>query len=73
MTFIPSTPAAEKDETVVNDGFYPDLSTAALRARTGLGGIFGAERVASTLHAAMIEVNASIAPWKGPADRRHAG
>ena len=64
MTFIPSNPAAEIDEAIVNDGFYPDLSTAALRTRTGLGDIFGAERVAATLRAAMIEVNASIAAWK---------
>lgn len=64
MTFIPSTGAAPADATVANDGFFPDLSVADMRATTGLGTVFASERVAAVLTAAMIEVNAVLADWR---------
>ena len=64
MSFIPSNSADTDDETIANDGWFPDLSTAELRDETGLGDIFGAGRVAATLRGAMIETNASIGAWR---------
>ncbi len=64
MTFIPSTPAEPSDVTVINDGWFPDLSTAELKARTGLGDIFGAERVAAAVRASMIDVNSAVRRWR---------
>ncbi|WP_142847092.1 head completion/stabilization protein [Telmatospirillum sp. J64-1] len=63
-SFIPSSGTGPADQAVENDGWYPDLSVAEMRGATGLGQIFGAERVAAVIQAAMIEVNAGIAAWR---------
>ncbi len=63
--FIPSTDtAATGDEIVANNGWYPDLAPADFRAQTGMGEVFGLERIAAAIQVAMIEVNASIAAWQ---------
>ncbi len=61
--FIPST-NPDDDPIVRNDGWYPDLDAAAFKRQTGQGDVFGAERIAAVIQAAMIEVNASIAAWR---------
>lgn len=64
-SFIPATgPAAPADQTIANDGWYPDLSTAAMKAETGLGDVHGPDRLAAVLRSAMIEVNTVLAPWR---------
>lgn len=65
MSFIPSSGAAPLDQVVPNDGFFPDLGVAEMRDQTGLGSVFGPERIAAVLQAAMIEVNADLADWRG--------
>jgi hypothetical protein len=64
MSFIPATAGPEADQIVPNDGWFPDLSVAQMKAQTGLGQIFGADQVAAALRSAMIEVNASIRAWR---------
>lgn len=61
--FIPTTPAAA-DQIVHNDGWYPDLSVSEMKARTGLGEVFGSDRVAAAIQAALIDVNAGIIGWR---------
>lgn len=62
-TFIPTNPVPG-NQTIANDGWYPDLDLDDFRARTGLGNVFGAERLAAAVQAAMIEVNAAIRSWR---------
>lgn len=63
--FIPSTnPNAAADETVWNDGWYPDIVLGEFKQQTGLGDLYDAARVIAAVTAAMIEVNASIAAWR---------
>lgn len=64
MSFIPSNATSPEDQTVSNDGFYPALGVAEMRAQTGLGTVFGVERVAAVLRATMIEVNDSLIDWR---------
>lgn len=63
--FVPTAnPNAADADPVANDGWFPDLDPDDFKARTGLGAVFAPERIAATLQAAMIEVNASIADWR---------
>ncbi|HVI51496.1 MAG TPA: head completion/stabilization protein [Candidatus Sulfotelmatobacter sp.] len=65
MTLIPSTPTGDDDDTMIrNDGWYPDLDAAAFKLQTGQGDVFASERIGAVLQSAMIEVNASIMPWR---------
>lgn len=65
LALIPSTDPTAGDSTrVANDGWYPDLDLPAFKAETGQGDVFSADRLAATLQAAMIEINASIAAWR---------
>lgn len=64
MTFIPANGPATDDLIVANDGWYPDISVAVMKAETGLVDVFGPARIAAVLAAAMIEVNASISAWR---------
>jgi hypothetical protein len=64
-SFIPANGSDAEDRAVENDGWYPSLSVADCRAQTGLATMFGADRVAAELLAAMIDVNASISGWRG--------
>ncbi|MBK5910139.1 hypothetical protein CCR85_01355 [Rhodothalassium salexigens] len=63
-SFIPSAPQAPLDRTLANEGFWPALSLAEMRDRTGLSMAVGAERIEAALTAAMIEVNAALARWR---------
>ncbi|MBF0375041.1 MAG: head completion/stabilization protein, partial [Alphaproteobacteria bacterium] len=63
MTFIPSG-AAQTPTTVTNDGFFPDLDTAELKAWTGLDDTFATARLAAELRAAIVEINATLAVWR---------
>ena len=65
--FIPTTPVVE-DQTIQNDGWFPDLSISAMQAETGLGSVFGAERITAAIRAAMIEINAVLATWRAERD-----
>lgn len=62
-SFIPANGSAE-DVTIVNDGWYPDLSVQACRDRTGLGDEIGAPRVEAVIREALIEIGLSIATWR---------
>lgn len=63
-SFIPANAANAADKLVPNNGFFPDLSVLEMRDQTGLGSIFGAERIAAAIQAAMIETNATLAAWR---------
>lgn len=64
--FIPSeNPAAAPADPVANDGWYPDLDPDDFKGQTGLGAIFPPEQIRAVILAAMIEINASIAWWRG--------
>lgn len=61
--FIPTTPVIE-DQTIVNDGWFPDLSVSAMQAETGLGNTPGTDRIVAAIRAAMIEINSGLATWR---------
>lgn len=61
--FIPTNPVPG-NATVANDGWYPGLDVDDFKARTGLGHVFATESLTAALQSAMIEINATIAPWR---------
>lgn len=63
LALIPSTNPGE-DQTVRNDGWYPDLDAAQFKLKTGQGDVLGVDQVAAEILDAMIEINASIAAWR---------
>lgn len=63
-SFIPATNPAITDAVIENDGFYPDIALADIRASTGLSDVFTDERIKATTLDAMIEINASIIDWR---------
>ncbi len=57
----PPTPEAD---TIENNGFYPDVSIAALRAGTKLDGTVTFERIRAATVDAMRSVNAELVAWR---------
>lgn len=62
--FAPSGPSVSpEDQTIVNDGWAPDLSTKEMQENTRLDDTY-AGRIPDEIRAAMIEVNLVIADWR---------
>ncbi|MYM70524.1 head completion/stabilization protein [Pseudoduganella sp. FT55W] len=64
-----STPTSAPGETppagiITNDGFFPDIDLAHLRAAVRLNGTVTDERLVDALVSAMINVNGELAAWK---------
>jgi hypothetical protein len=54
-----------QDEGVIaNDGFWPDVALAALRASTRLNGNVTAERLRASTIEAILDINTQLAPYK---------
>lgn len=62
-SFVPSGPAVA-NETVANDGWYPDLTTKDMQAETGQDDVPGTDRIAGAIRAAMIETNIVLTSWR---------
>ncbi|MBU9155073.1 head completion/stabilization protein [Burkholderia gladioli] len=57
----PPTPEAD---TIENNGFFPDVSIAALRAGTKLDGTVNFDRIRAAAVDAMRSVNAELVTWR---------
>lgn len=66
MSFIATAnPPKSTDETTIeNDGFWPDIDRAQLRAVCRLDGTVTAERLHHALVAAVVAVNAELQDWQ---------
>lgn len=69
MSFIATDPASTPDapapaSTVTNDGFFPDIDLANLRAAMRLDGTVTDARLVDAVVAAVIGVNAELAGWQ---------
>ncbi|NBI45440.1 head completion/stabilization protein [Burkholderia sp. ISTR5] len=62
-TADPAPPTPEAD-TIENNGFYPNVSIAALRAGTRLDGTVTFERIRAATVDAMRSVNAELVAWR---------
>lgn len=60
----PATPPADDGEPLRNDGFWPDIDLAWLRATTRLTGNVTAERLRTNAIEAVLDVNQQLASWK---------
>lgn len=56
-----TTPPAE---TIVNDGFWPDVDVEAYRGHMRMDATVSQERLRSSLTAAILSVNDELAQWK---------
>jgi hypothetical protein len=66
MSFIASAPVSDApaDDTIANDGFWPDLSLAAAREAMRLDGTVNGPRLRHALVAAVIEAARDVQGWK---------
>jgi hypothetical protein len=55
---------AANEPTIENDGFWPAIDPAALRARIRLDGAASAERLRAAIIAAVLTANDELAPWQ---------
>jgi hypothetical protein len=62
-TFIPNTPPPV-DETVANNGWFPDLSLSDLRAQRRIGNDVDNVALAAYCREAMLAVNDALAEWQ---------
>ena len=56
-------PDSEQETLVVNDGWFPDMEPAAVRAACMLDGTVTAARLLPALQNAMLSVNAELQAW----------
>ncbi|WP_439587640.1 head completion/stabilization protein [Hydrogenophaga sp.] len=66
MSFLAnqSPPPADEEPTVANDGWFPDLKPARIRAQARLDGTVTPLRLRSAIATAMAEVNAELVAFK---------
>ncbi|OZI23031.1 hypothetical protein CAL26_05985 [Bordetella genomosp. 9] len=66
MSFIASAPVSDApaDDTIANDGFWPDLSLVAAREAMRLDGTVTGPRLRHALIAAVIETARDVRDWK---------
>lgn len=67
----PATPGTTPEPTLSNDGWFPDVSLAALRAACRLDGSVTLERLQHAAIGAITNVNQQLAAWQ--ATQRAAG
>lgn len=60
----PAAPASAPDDTIGNDGWFPDVSMAATRNAMRLDGTITNERLHPALVAAIISVNGQLRSYK---------
>jgi hypothetical protein len=67
MSFLanPPTPSAAEEHQVANDGWFPDLDLAKLRATARLDGTVTPERLRYSALTAVLSINAELAAYKG--------
>ncbi|WLE59269.1 head completion/stabilization protein [Burkholderia plantarii] len=59
-----ATPPTPADDTIENNGFFPDVSIAELRAETRLDGTVTFDRVRGAAIDAIRSVNAELRAWR---------
>ncbi|MBB1625173.1 head completion/stabilization protein [Achromobacter sp. UMC71] len=65
MSFIANQPApVAANDTITNDGFWPDVKVSAARKTLRLDGTVTDERVRHALIAAIIEVARDVTAWR---------
>ncbi|TAL53833.1 head completion/stabilization protein [Pandoraea sp.] len=64
MSFIASSPGSPSRTLLANDGFFPAIDLAALRAVQRLDGTVTHERLAHETIEAMLAVNSELAAWR---------
>ncbi|EMH9024555.1 TPA: head completion/stabilization protein [Proteus mirabilis] len=64
MDYVSASPVPQKDETIKNNGFFPDIQTRDFQLQTRVDGAVTPERLKSTLLNAMIEVNRELYQWR---------
>ncbi|EPM1114898.1 head completion/stabilization protein, partial [Proteus mirabilis] len=64
MDYVSANPVPQKDETIKNNGFFPDIQTRDFQLQTRVDGTVTPERLKSTLLNAMIEVNRELYQWR---------
>ncbi|MCL1962451.1 MAG: head completion/stabilization protein [Desulfovibrionaceae bacterium] len=66
MPFVATAnpPAAPAEETVANDGWWPDFDPREARAACRLDGAVTSERLIPALQSAMLSVNAELSAWQ---------
>ncbi|MDR0182399.1 head completion/stabilization protein [Lysobacter arvi] len=61
--FVAIAPASKQDQVVRNDGWFPDVSLADVRAATRLDNTITDLRLRESVAAAIIEINDELADW----------
>lgn len=66
MSFLAteSPPTADEETTITNDGWFPDIEPADVRAQARLDGAVTAPRLGVVLRLAMADVNGQLAAYK---------
>lgn len=64
MPFLATDAPAATETLVANDGFFPDVDLTDLRDTQRLDGTVTAQRLQAEVVAAIIAVNAQLAPWR---------
>lgn len=66
MSFLAteSPPSADEETTITNDGWFPDIEPADVRAHARLDGAVTAPRLGVVLRLAMADVNGQLADYK---------
>jgi Phage head completion protein (GPL) len=66
MSFLAnqSPPAAASEPLIENDGWFPDVSPADVRAQARLDGTVTAPRLRAALLHAMADINGELASWR---------
>ncbi|SEA50801.1 head completion/stabilization protein [Variovorax sp. YR216] len=75
MSFLanPPTPAPGAEKPLANDGWFPDIDLAQLRATARLDGTVTPDRLRYSALAAVLSINTELAPYKvGQQMRGHA-
>ena len=67
MNFLgnPPSPTAAEEPVVANDGWFPDIDLAKLRATARLDGTVTPERLRYSAVQAVLSINAELAVYKG--------
>lgn len=63
MIATANPPTSAIEPTVINDGWFPDMSPAAVRDACRLDGTATSPRLLPALKAAMLSVNAELSEW----------
>lgn len=64
MSFLAPAQTTDADETIENDGFFPDIDLSAMRDTQRLDGTVTAPRLKAEVVEAILSVNAALGAWR---------